>query len=99
MKFLEDGKVKRGYRGAGCDGHRYAEWPGEIVRDLSAEAVRIQVSISSNVISRNYTRTLPLSHHRLRSLLHIPNTRNDSRFPSPLSRLHPKSPNPPDYYP
>jgi 5-oxoprolinase (ATP-hydrolysing) len=41
VKFFEDGKVKRGYRGAGWDGHGYAEGPGEIVRGLSGEAVRI----------------------------------------------------------
>jgi 5-oxoprolinase (ATP-hydrolysing) len=39
--FDEDGTVKQGYRGTGWDGEGYAEGPGEIVRGLSGEAVRI----------------------------------------------------------
>jgi 5-oxoprolinase (ATP-hydrolysing) len=41
VQFDEDGKVKRGYRGAGWDGKGDAEGPGEIVQGLSGEAVRI----------------------------------------------------------
>jgi 5-oxoprolinase (ATP-hydrolysing) len=39
--FDQDGKVKRGYRGKGWDGLGDAEGPGDIVRGLSGEAVRI----------------------------------------------------------
>lgn len=39
--FGEDGKVERGYRGKGWDGEGNAEGPGEIVRGISGEAVRI----------------------------------------------------------
>lgn len=39
--FTEDGKVERGYRGKGWDGKGDAEGPGEIVRGISGEAVRI----------------------------------------------------------
>jgi 5-oxoprolinase (ATP-hydrolysing) len=41
VQFNEDGKVKRGYRGKGWDGTGDAEGPGDIVRGLSGEAVRI----------------------------------------------------------
>ncbi|KIM81509.1 hypothetical protein PILCRDRAFT_71913 [Piloderma croceum F 1598] len=41
VQFDDDGKVKRGYRGDGWDGYGNAEGPGEIVRGLSGEAVRI----------------------------------------------------------
>lgn len=39
--FTEDGRVERGYRGKGWDGKGDAEGPGEIVRGISGEAVRI----------------------------------------------------------
>ncbi|VDB96207.1 unnamed protein product [Peniophora sp. CBMAI 1063] len=39
--FTDDGKVERGYRGKGWDGEGDAEGPGEIVRGISGEAVRI----------------------------------------------------------
>lgn len=39
--FDDDGKVKRGYRGVEWDGKGDAEGPGEIVKGLSGEAVRI----------------------------------------------------------
>ncbi|KAI0040432.1 5-oxoprolinase [Auriscalpium vulgare] len=39
--FDGDGKVERGYRGKGWDGEGDAEGPGEIVRGISGEAVRI----------------------------------------------------------
>ncbi|CAA7266697.1 unnamed protein product [Cyclocybe aegerita] len=41
IQFDEDGKVTRGYRGKGWDGVGDAEGPGEIVKGLSGEAVRI----------------------------------------------------------
>ncbi|TFK38363.1 Hydantoinase/oxoprolinase-domain-containing protein [Crucibulum laeve] len=41
IQFDDEGKVKRGYRGKGWDGEGDAEGPGEIVKGLSGEAVRI----------------------------------------------------------
>lgn len=41
VQFNEAGKVVRGYRGAGWDGEGDAEGPGEIVKGISGEAVRI----------------------------------------------------------
>ncbi|KAF9466756.1 5-oxoprolinase [Collybia nuda] len=41
IQFDEEGNVSRGYRGKGWDGQGYAEGPGDIVRGLSGEAVRI----------------------------------------------------------
>jgi len=41
VQFDEDGKVVRGYRGNGWDGQGDAKVPGEIVRGLSGEAVRV----------------------------------------------------------
>ena len=41
VQFDADGKMIRGYRGPGWDGQENAEGPGEIVRGLSGEAVRI----------------------------------------------------------
>lgn len=41
IQFDEQGKVKRGYRGKGWDGKGDAEGPGDIVKGLSGEAVRI----------------------------------------------------------
>lgn len=37
----EDGTIQRGYRGPGWDGEGHAEGPGDIVRGISGEAVRI----------------------------------------------------------
>jgi 5-oxoprolinase (ATP-hydrolysing) len=41
IQFDDDGKVIRGYRGKGWDTEGLAEGPGEIVRGISGEAVRI----------------------------------------------------------
>lgn len=41
VQFDENGKVIRGYRGPGWDGEGYAEGPGEVVKGISGEAVRI----------------------------------------------------------
>ena len=41
VQFDNDGNVARGYRGPGWDGEGDAEGPGEIVRGISGEAVRI----------------------------------------------------------
>lgn len=39
--FDQDGNVKKAYSGKGWDGQGYAEGPGDIVRGISGEAVRI----------------------------------------------------------
>ncbi|THG95160.1 hypothetical protein EW026_g6445 [Hermanssonia centrifuga] len=41
VQFNEDGTITRGYRGAGWDGEGLAEGPGEVVKGISGEAVRI----------------------------------------------------------
>ncbi|KIK56445.1 hypothetical protein GYMLUDRAFT_62060 [Collybiopsis luxurians FD-317 M1] len=41
VQFDENGKVNRGYRGKGWDGVGDAEGPGDIVKGISGEAVRI----------------------------------------------------------
>lgn len=41
VQFDDDGKVTRGYRGAGWDGVSEGEDPGRVVRGISGEAVRI----------------------------------------------------------
>jgi 5-oxoprolinase (ATP-hydrolysing) len=41
VQFEENGDLKRGYRGKGWDGQSNAEGPGEVVRGISGEAVRI----------------------------------------------------------
>ena len=41
VQFDEGGNLARGYRGAGWDGQGDAEGPGQIVRGISGEAVRI----------------------------------------------------------
>ena len=41
VQFHDNGTIKRGYRGEGWDREGNAEGPGEIVRGLSGEAVRI----------------------------------------------------------
>jgi 5-oxoprolinase (ATP-hydrolysing) len=41
VQFDKNGNVVRGYRGKGWDGQGNAEGPGEIVKGLSGEAVRI----------------------------------------------------------
>ncbi|KAG1745101.1 Hydantoinase/oxoprolinase-domain-containing protein [Suillus paluster] len=41
IQWNEDGIIQRGYRGPGWDGEGDAEGPGDIVRGISGEAVRI----------------------------------------------------------
>jgi len=53
VQFHEDGSVKRGYTGAGWDGHGHAEGPGEIVRGLSGEAVRILQKPDLDAVKRD----------------------------------------------
>ncbi|KAF8836580.1 hypothetical protein BDN67DRAFT_1071861 [Paxillus ammoniavirescens] len=41
IQWNEDATIRRGYRGPGWDGEGHAEGPGDIVRGVSGEAVRI----------------------------------------------------------
>ncbi|KAH7910412.1 Hydantoinase/oxoprolinase-domain-containing protein [Hygrophoropsis aurantiaca] len=41
IQWNDDGTILRGYRGPGWDGEGHAEGPGDIVRGISGEAVRI----------------------------------------------------------
>jgi 5-oxoprolinase (ATP-hydrolysing) len=41
VQFGDDGKVTRNYQGNGWDGENVGEGPGEVVRGVSGEAVRI----------------------------------------------------------
>jgi 5-oxoprolinase (ATP-hydrolysing) len=52
IQFDEQGKVIRGYSGEGWDGVGVAEGPGEIVRGLSGEAVRILRKPGKVMLSR-----------------------------------------------
>ncbi|EPQ53045.1 hypothetical protein GLOTRDRAFT_79063 [Gloeophyllum trabeum ATCC 11539] len=56
LQFNEDGSVKRGYRGAGWDGVGDAEGPGQIVRGLSGEAVRIMKRPNLEEVKRDLQR-------------------------------------------
>lgn len=52
VKFDEAGKVTRGYRGKGWDGEGLAEGPGDVVRGLSGEAVRIMKRPGTRILYR-----------------------------------------------
>ena len=41
IRFDEDGTVGKGFTGPGWDGEGYAEGPGDIIKGISGEAVRI----------------------------------------------------------
>ncbi|THH32682.1 hypothetical protein EUX98_g1507 [Antrodiella citrinella] len=56
VQFDEDGKVTRGYRGAGWDGEGLAEGPGEIVKGISGEAVRIMKKPDLDDVKQNLQR-------------------------------------------
>ncbi|KAH9931741.1 5-oxoprolinase [Amylocystis lapponica] len=56
VQFDENGKVKRGYRGAGWDGEGDAEGPGEIMQGLSGEAVRIMKRPDLDVVREDLQR-------------------------------------------
>ncbi|KAF5375838.1 hypothetical protein D9615_008173 [Tricholomella constricta] len=53
VQFGEDGSITRGYRGKGWDGQGDAEGPGDIVRGLSGEAVRILKRPDVEVVERD----------------------------------------------
>ena len=63
VKCFEDGKVKRGYRGAGCVGHGCAEGPGGIVRGLSGKAVRIQKKPDLDIVKRDLQKLYTDGYH------------------------------------
>ncbi|KAK7443735.1 hypothetical protein VKT23_015517 [Stygiomarasmius scandens] len=51
--FDDDGKVKKGYTGKGWDGVGNAEGPGEVVRGISGEAVRIMKKPDREVVKQS----------------------------------------------
>ncbi|KAF5350124.1 hypothetical protein D9756_009041 [Leucocoprinus leucothites] len=53
VKFDADGNITRGYRGKGWDGVGDAEGPGEVVRGLSGEAVRIMKQPDSKEVEKD----------------------------------------------
>ncbi|KAJ3490111.1 hypothetical protein NLI96_g1665 [Meripilus lineatus] len=53
IQFDQNGNVIRRYQGAGWDGESLAEGPGEIVRGISGEAVRIMKKPDQEVIRRD----------------------------------------------
>ncbi|KIM44236.1 hypothetical protein M413DRAFT_68427 [Hebeloma cylindrosporum] len=53
VKFDEDGHIVRGYRGKGWDGQGDAEGPGDIVKGLSGEAVRIMKRPDASEVERD----------------------------------------------
>lgn len=53
IQFDQEGKVTRGYRGKGWDGRGDAEGPGEIVKGLSGEAVRITKRPDFDAVKRD----------------------------------------------
>jgi len=56
VQFDEEGKVKRGYRGAGWDGLGDAEGPGDIVQGISGEAVRIMKRPDTGAVKKDLQR-------------------------------------------
>lgn len=56
LQFAENGQVKRGYRGTGWDGSGDAEGPGEIVKGLSGEAVRVMKKPDLDAVKQDLTR-------------------------------------------
>ncbi|KAG6868855.1 hypothetical protein C0993_008984 [Termitomyces sp. T159_Od127] len=58
--FSQDGNIKKAYSGKGWDGQGYAEGPGDIVRGISGEAVRILKRpghlVDANVVKRDLQR-------------------------------------------
>ena len=63
VKFSDDGKVKRGYRGTGWHGHGCAEGPGEIVRAFSGEAVRILKKPDLDIVKRDLQKLYTDGYH------------------------------------
>ncbi|KAL4071889.1 Hydantoinase/oxoprolinase-domain-containing protein [Scleroderma yunnanense] len=56
VRFNEDGTVRSGYTGPGWDGEGYAEGPGDIVRGISGEAVRILKRPDIEMVKRDLQR-------------------------------------------
>ncbi|KAM6499915.1 5-oxoprolinase [Amanita muscaria] len=56
LQFTEDGQVKRAYRGNGWDGTGDAEGPGEIVKGLSGEAVRVTKKPDLDAVNQDLAR-------------------------------------------
>ncbi|KAI0791315.1 5-oxoprolinase [Abortiporus biennis] len=53
VQFDEDGQVIRGYRGAGWDGKSIGDSPGEVIRGISGEAVRIMQKPDLDIVKKD----------------------------------------------
>ncbi|KAG6816226.1 hypothetical protein H0H87_007597 [Tephrocybe sp. NHM501043] len=53
VEFDQDGKVSKAYSGKGWDGEGFAEGPGDIVKGISGEAVRIIQRPNVDVVRRD----------------------------------------------
>ncbi|KAG9312757.1 Hydantoinase/oxoprolinase-domain-containing protein [Chiua virens] len=67
--FREDGSVGQGYRGPGWDGVGDAEGPGEIVRGVSGEAVRVLKRPDVNVVRQDLARLYAAGYRSLAIVL------------------------------
>ncbi|KAF9220709.1 hypothetical protein BS17DRAFT_714004 [Gyrodon lividus] len=56
IQWNEDETIRRGYRGPGWDGEGHAEGPGDVVRGISGEAVRILKRPDLAVVKRDLQR-------------------------------------------
>ncbi|KAH7920328.1 hypothetical protein BV22DRAFT_1133174 [Leucogyrophana mollusca] len=56
VQWNDDGSIQRGYRGPGWDGEGHAEGPGEIIRGISGEAVRILKRPDLNTVKTDLQR-------------------------------------------
>ncbi|KAN0078480.1 Hydantoinase/oxoprolinase domain containing protein [Tylopilus felleus] len=69
VQWHEDGSVRRGYRGPGWDGVGDAEGPGEIVRGISGEAVRILKRLDLEEVRRDLERLYDAGYRSLAIVL------------------------------
>ncbi|OJA17852.1 hypothetical protein AZE42_08896 [Rhizopogon vesiculosus] len=69
IQWNEDGTIHRGYRGPGWDGEGDAEGPGDIVRGISGEAVRILKRPDLEVVRRDLQRLYDAGYRSLAVVL------------------------------
>ncbi|OAX39715.1 hypothetical protein K503DRAFT_769260 [Rhizopogon vinicolor AM-OR11-026] len=69
IQWNEDGTIQRGYRGPGWDGEGDAEGPGDIVRGISGEAVRILKRPDPEVVKRDLQRLYDAGYRSLAVVL------------------------------
>ncbi|KAF9234381.1 Hydantoinase/oxoprolinase-domain-containing protein [Melanogaster broomeanus] len=65
IQWTEEGTIRRGYRGPGWDGEGDAEGPGDIVRGISGEAVRILKRPDLTVVERDLQRLYDAGYRSL----------------------------------